>query len=280
MICSSRAVVVALLLPALARAAPAPADAVFGSNVHEVHAAEIAGIAGVAMGALAVEAFWHAPDPAHWTGPILFDGAARDAFRAGTASGRYNASTASSVGQFLLVLYPAIVDAGAVTWLSKGKGDVAVRLALIDAEAFAVTGLLTAVTQRAVGRERPFAQGCGTGTNPACGSPDGRNTSLFSGHTSFAFTGAAVLCVQHSRLDLYGSADPFVCPVALLLASATGILRMVADRHWASDVIAGAAMGGAVGTVVSIAHISKDPAASVTASGSANSPAASFAFRF
>jgi PAP2 superfamily len=275
-----RSAIVALLLPALARAAPAPPDAVFGSNVHEVHGAEIAGIAGVGLGALAVELFWHAPDPAHWTGPILFDGAARDALRAGTASGRSTASTTSSVGEVLLTLYPAMVDAGAVTWLSKGKGDVAVRLALIDAEALAVNALLTAVTQRAVGRERPFAQGCGTGTNPACTSPDDRNTSMFSGHTSFAFTGAAVLCVQHSRLDLYGSADPFVCPVTLLLASATGILRMVADRHWATDVIAGAAAGSAVGAVVSIAHTSKDPAASVAVSGGANSPAASFAFRF
>ncbi|MFL5452030.1 MAG: phosphatase PAP2 family protein [Myxococcales bacterium] len=275
-----RAAVVALLLPALARAAPAPSDAVFGSNVHEVRDAEIAAIAGVGLGALAVELLWHAPDPAHWTGPILFDAAGRDALRAGTASGRSNASTASSIGEALFVLYPAIVDAGAVTWLSKGKGDVAVRLALIDAEALAVNALLTAVTQRAVGRERPFAQGCGTGTNPACTSRDDRNTSMFSGHTSFAFTGAAVLCVQHSRLDLYGSADPFVCPVALLLASTTGILRMVADRHWASDVIAGAAVGSAVGAVVSIAHISKDPVATVTASGGGNSPAASFAFRF
>jgi membrane-associated phospholipid phosphatase len=280
MIRSSRASVVALLLPALARAAPAPADAVFGSNVHEIHAAEIAGIAGVGLGALAVELFWNAPDPAHWTGPILFDGAARDVFRAGTADGRSNASTGSSLAEALLIFYPAIVDAGAVTWLSKGKGDVAGRLALIDAEAIVVNALLTGVTQRAVGRERPFAQGCGTGTNPACTSPTDRNTSMFSGHTSFAFTGAAVLCVQHSRLDLYGSADPFVCPVALLLASTTGILRMVADRHWASDVIAGAAVGSAVGTVVSIAHISKDPVASVSASGSGNSPAASFAFRF
>ena len=52
----------------------------------------------------------------------------------------------------------------------------------------------------------------------------------------------------------------------------------MADRHWASDVIAGAAVGAAVGTVVSFAHISQGSGTDLAATGT---PAgASFAMRF
>jgi membrane-associated phospholipid phosphatase len=269
----------ALLLPALARGAPVPPEALFGSNVHDMPAWELAGIGATGAAAILIELFYNAPDPAHWTGPILFDGAARDALAASTAHGISNAQTASNIGEALAVAYPVVVDAGIVTWLSKGQPDVARRLLYVDAEAFAVTGLLTGFVKRAVGRERPFALGCGTAGQPACtSSANDRNTSFFSGHSSFAFTGAALVCAQHARLDFYDGGDAVVCPVALLVASATGLLRIVADRHWASDVLVGAAVGGTVGTVVSLTHISKEPVPPPAALGS--TPAASFTMRF
>jgi membrane-associated phospholipid phosphatase len=245
------ALLLALLLPRLAGAAPD-----FGSNVHDVPAGEVAGIGATGSAALLVEFLWHAPDVARWTGPILFDGPARDALGASSQGLRTAAGRGSDVGQLGLAAYPLIVDAGLVTWLSKGRGDVARRLFLVDVEAFALNGLLTALVQRSVGRERPFAQGCGTAGHAACTSPDDRNTAYFSGHTSFAFTAATLLCFQHGRLNLYGDADGLVCPLALAVASATGLLRIVADRHWASDVLTGAAVGAAAGTAVSITHIS------------------------
>src|SRR5207237_184848 len=73
-------------------------------------------------------------------------------------------------------------------------------------------------------------------------APD--NTAFFSGHTSTAFTMAAGLCVQHSRLEIYGgAADKIVCPAALAVAATTGLLRIVSDRHWTSDVLGGAIFG-------------------------------------
>jgi membrane-associated phospholipid phosphatase len=78
---------------------------------------------------------------------------------------------------------------------------------------------------------------------------------LISGHASLAFMAASALCVQHSRLSLYGSADAAVCPSALAIAATTSVLRIVADRHWATDVIAGALVGSAVGGVVSAVHL-------------------------
>src|SRR5438270_863247 len=126
MIRSGRAaILLASLLPSPAVAAPAPAAAVFGSNVHEVSTGEVVGIGAVAVSALAVEAFFHAPQTPRWTGPILFDGSVRDALGASTSSGQSTAATLSDIGQATLIAYPIVVDAGLVTWLSKGKGDVA-----------------------------------------------------------------------------------------------------------------------------------------------------------
>ena len=274
MIRSSRAAGGALFL-ALLSSPLAGAASDFGSNVHDLSAGEVAGIGATGAAALLVESLWHAPDSPRWSGPILFDGPLRDTLGTGSQGVRTAAARASDVGELGLVAYPLIVDAALVTWLSKGRGDVARRLIAVDAEAFAINGLLTSLVQRAVGRERPFAQGCGTAGRPACTSPDDRNTSFFSGHTSFAFTGATLLCFQHGRLNLYGDGDGLVCPVALAVASLTGLLRIAADRHWAIDVLAGAAVGAAAGTAVSIAHISPG-----RADAAAASPAASVAFAF
>jgi PAP2 superfamily len=53
------------------------------------------------------------------------------------------------------------------------------------------------------------------------------------------------------------AADAAVCPVALAVAGTTGVLRVVADKHYASDVIAGAALGALVGLGVSAFHLQK-----------------------
>ena len=262
----------ALLLPAVAGAAPLD----FGSNVYGVSAGEVAGIGAIGGGAVLVELLWHAPDSARWSGPVLFDGPVRDAIGGKSDGVRRVAARGSDAGELGLLAYPILIDAGIVTWLSKGRGDVARRLVAVDVEAFAVNALLTSVVQRAVGRERPFALGCGTVGHAACTSPDDRNTSFFSGHTSFAFTAATLLCFQHGRLDLYGDGDRFVCPAALAVASLTGLLRIGADRHWATDVLTGAAVGAASASVVSITHISSDRAGST---GTA-SRVASLAFAF
>jgi membrane-associated phospholipid phosphatase len=196
-----------------------------------------------------------APANARWTGGILFDDGVRDALRASSAQARANAGTASDIGYVGLAFYPVIVDAGLVAWLGKAKPDAAVQLALIDIEAMALTGLTTALVQRTAGRARPFTRNCASDPRDCGSGANDRNTAFVSGHASVAFTGAATLCMQHSRLSLYGAADEAVCPIALAIASTTGVLRIVADKHYASDVLAGAAIGAAVGVSVNALHL-------------------------
>ena len=203
---------------------------------------EAAVIGTLGFGAIVLEFLVKPPATPRWEGPILFDEDARNALRAGSETGRSRAALASDFGYLGLPVYAIGVEAGLVTWLGKGQFDAALQLALINAEALAVNGVLTRVTQRAVARMRPD------------GTSD--NTSFFSGHTSAAFTTASALCVQHSRLEIYGGiADKLVCPAAVAVAATTGLLRMIADRHWASDVMAGAAFGTLVGATVSWVHL-------------------------
>ena len=51
------------------------------------------------------------------------------------------------------------------------------------------------------------------------------------------------------KIDLYGNkaADIAACAVSSTMALTSSILRLVADRHYASDSIVGAAIGGGVG---------------------------------
>jgi len=127
---------------------------------------------------------------------------------------------------------------------------------VLDAQALFLASTITITLQKAVARERPFVQEC-TG-NPAlkdC-SGGGYNQSFPSGHTSAAFAAVALECFHHGYLDTshtgWGAA---VCPLTVVTAIGTGILRIAADRHWATDVLAGAAIGGLVGYAVPALHL-------------------------
>jgi hypothetical protein len=198
-------------------------------------------VAGIGTSIIFLEFVLKSPSTPRWDKPILFDADARSALRAGSPGGRSRAATASDFGYAGLPIYAIVVEAGLVTWLGRDKGDVALQLALINAEALAINGALTRVMEKTTGRARPDRSD---------------NAAFPSGHTSTAFAIASGLCVQHARLEIYGgAADKVVCPAALTVATATGLLRIVSDRHWASDVLVGAVLGTAVGGTVSWAHM-------------------------
>jgi membrane-associated phospholipid phosphatase len=65
--------------------------------------------------------------------------------------------------------------------------------------------------------------------------PDGSgNNSFPSGHTALAFTGAHILFRE------YHHASPLISLAGYATATATGLLRIVNEKHWLSDVAAGA----------------------------------------
>lgn len=67
--------------------------------------------------------------------------------------------------------------------------------------------------------------------------PNGGLESWPSGHTTFAFTNATVL------MEEYRSTAPVLAGSGYLFAAGTGFLRMLNNKHWFSDVLAGAGVG-------------------------------------
>jgi len=82
-----------------------------------------------------------------------------------------------------------------------------------------------------------------------CGDVINGSQSFVSGHTAMAFTGAGLICTHHANLDLYGGGTPDVlaCATGMVGAMMVGGSRIVADRHFFSDVLSGFAVGFTAG---------------------------------
>jgi len=114
-------------------------------------------------------------------------------------------------------------------------------------EAVLLADATTFLLKEGIGRGRPF-----TGAGKGDFKPfqfKGDNDSMPSMHTSSSFAMASVLAATSESMTLklsYYSAAAFV-----------GFSRMYQDKHWASDVVLGAAIGELCGRVVTNYHASR-----------------------
>ena len=121
--------------------------------------------------------------------------------------------------------------------------------------ATATTGFLKGT----LGRSRPYVS---ADTNPrdfkfGGGFGSTERQSFPSGHTTTAFAVAASVTSETRRL--YPKALPFVAPIMYGGAIYVGLSRMYHDKHWASDVALGAAVGTFSGLkVVRYSHAHPD----------------------
>src|SRR5262245_30437750 len=118
-------------------------------------------------------------------------------------------------------------------------------MTVMNVQAIALSGLGQLVLSTAFERDRPAGVGCATDPEYSrfCAA-DNRYKSFFSGHTAIAVSGASLTCLHHTRLRIYGDpGDTIACASAIAFAGATGILRIVAEAHYATDVLTGAAVG-------------------------------------
>ena len=65
----------------------------------------------------------------------------------------------------------------------------------------------------------------------------GSENSMPSGHTAQAFLSATILDME------YRDTSPWISVGGYAVATTTGILRMVNNQHWISDVLIGAGIG-------------------------------------
>jgi hypothetical protein len=195
------------------------------------------------------------------TGPIGFDSEVRKALRANQLSARYDFRDASDVGLSLAVSWPFAADALTTAWWYRGSRETAQEMALIDLQTLSIVGAIQGATNVIVSRERPFGPDCGQGQLPE-DAIDCRDSfhyrSFFSGHSAFSFTGAALICVHHFENELLGSPwDGVSCAAGYAVAATTASFRVVADVHYASDVLLGATIGTLVGYGVPLLHYRK-----------------------
>ncbi|MCA9642653.1 MAG: phosphatase PAP2 family protein [Myxococcales bacterium] len=183
-----------------------------------------------------------------WRNGILIDDTARSGLVAHSPEGRARAGQVSDMMWYSTQGF-AVLDS-LVTPLAADAGntDVALQLTLINWQAFGFSFLATRIPVKAVGRGRPSLKECDAdpGYDKACDPNDpGRTQSAFSGHTSMTFTAASLICMHHAYLELYGepALDYGVCGLAMASATTVGTLRIVADKHWTSDVLIGAGIG-------------------------------------
>jgi hypothetical protein len=193
------------------------------------------------------------PTHADLHGGILFDNWARNVFRGRTLSVQQAASTASDLMYKVGSFVPLVVDDYFATLSVHQNADVALQMLFIDLEAFSVSGLVSLTAEHAVGRARPFTEDCNLRDSSGnllhqCGT-DNDARSFYSGHATATATTAGLVCIEHQHLPLFGGgfADLAPCVLMIGVSGVTGVLRLVNDEHWASDVMTGWIVGTASG---------------------------------
>lgn len=241
------ALVIALVMPREAHAQDDADDTLrWDDRWTRVHPVEYAN-AGLLLGGVIASSLTLEQNVDATEGGVMWDDPIRRKLVLGNKKHRDTAVIVGDVFYYGLFFYPNVVDLGIVTLAVHQSTDVAWQMFIINTQAYALTGLVSTLTQRLVGRSRPFAPECATDPDYdiECDDPVNRSQGFISGHAAIAFTGAALMCSHHAHLPLYGggAGDVLACTTGLLGATISGMSRVVADRHYASDVIAAAFVG-------------------------------------
>lgn len=188
----------------------------------------------------------------NWRGGLLFDDGVRNGLRLDTFLERDNSRIAADVLMWITMALPVVVDAFLAVGIGDGNWDAAFQMGLISVEAYVVSLVVWRVTALLARRQRPLDTACEAGDmSPHCDSRLATQ-SFFSNHAVNAFTGAALTCLHHSTMPIFGDVgwDGTACVSATLLATAVGFLRVMSDHEYLTDVLTGAAIGWVSGFVL------------------------------
>lgn len=125
---------------------------------------------------------------------------------------------------------------------------------VLTLQSIAWNGVATESARLLAQRPRPFVY-----SNPSVLGADPANyTSFYSGHTSFtaAAATATVLSMIRRRAPLWLTMIIFLASATLVFL--TGLFRVLAGRHFTTDVLVGAVAGVLVAYFISALHTKKE----------------------
>ena len=165
---------------------------------------------------------------------------------------RKTSDTISNVLVYALLPIGALAGAYTTTgpFASDGAGWRAIGIVV---EATAVQGAIVQALKFTAARQRPFAR-YGDGTTSGTYDVNDRDShvSLPSGHTGFATALGVSLAMTATLED--SPAAPWLWGGAAAATITTASLRMMAEKHYFSDVLSGAAIGAACGVAFPLLH--------------------------
>ncbi|WP_346237623.1 phosphatase PAP2 family protein [Niabella insulamsoli] len=140
------------------------------------------------------------------------------------------ANTVEPFGNFYgLYLFPAVYAGGLVT-----KNEKMQHIGLAGGKSLVISTVVYTAAKKLIRRRRPDATQ--TPFDYALPFSKRKYTSSPSGHTNTIFTVATAIALEFPE-------KKWVAPVVYSLASVTAASRIYHNRHWASDVLMGAALG-------------------------------------
>lgn len=150
------------------------------------------------------------------------------------------------------VVLAAVVAAPLALMLDDGvRGDWG-TCTLMYAETMALAVFLPEIAKLAVDRIRPFVYNAEA---PMSEKTTGDATkSFFSRHAAVAFASAAFLSTVYGDYHPGSAAGPYIWAGSLVAAAGVGFMRYEAGKHFPTDVITGAVVGGAAGYIIPRIH--------------------------
>jgi hypothetical protein len=125
---------------------------------------------------------------------------------------------------------------------------------LLATQAVITGGLVESVLKTLTGRLRPNYYAPGVEAEPSFKGPfvntsrdfagKRSNSSFPSGHSTVAFAAATVFAVEYKN-------KPFIPIIAYSAATLIGLSRITENKHWATDILTGAALGYVTGRQIS-----------------------------
>lgn len=211
--------------------------------------------AALSLGLAAALTLGDPTPPPRWGGNP-FDDAVRSGLRLGDYDGRIAAGRASDVLVLGLVGYVGGVD-GLLAPLLDGDDALAWQSTAAYALTLGVTVSLDELVKVAAARARPLTVGCDPDADPRSCTPPSPGMSFYSGHAAVGFASAGFACAMHLERHLYGDApaDAVACSATLGAAAVVGLLRVLADQHYLTDVLVGAALGFVTGYVMPLLFV-------------------------